>query len=96
MASSCSYEEYPVNDETPDEPPPFSRFQDLRFVIGSLFLIFGVIVTITGLTADEADLAKAGGINVSLWTGLAMLVLSTSFFLWVRLSRPEVPTGHDA
>ncbi len=74
-------------------PPKQSRLLDLRFVIGTMFLIFGVLVTGAGLFADEADVEKAGGINISLWTGLAMLLLSAAFFLW--LSRAPVEVAHS-
>ena len=47
-----------------------ARLYDLRSAIAALFTAFGVIVTLTGLFSDEADLAKSQGINVSLWTGL--------------------------
>jgi hypothetical protein len=78
-----------------------SRLLDLRFVIGSMFLIFGVLVTGAGLVADDASIEQAGGINISLWTGLAMLLLSGTFFLWfvkapleVAHSREEVIAEH--
>lgn len=65
---------------------------DLRSFIGSLFVVFGVIVTIDGLLADQAEIDKAAGLNVSLWTGLAMLVLGAVFLAWMLLSPPEVST----
>lgn len=71
------------------------RIFDLRAAIAALFTLFGVIVTITGLTVDETDLAKTQGINLSLWTGLAMLVLSGVFWIWLFRAPVEVPTGHE-
>ncbi len=67
-----------------------SRLLDLRFAIALLFLIFGVLVTFAGVTADDAEVAQAADINISLWTGLAMLALSGGFFLWVSKAPIEV------
>jgi cell division protein FtsW (lipid II flippase) len=72
-----------------------SRFFDLRFAIASLFSLFGVIVTITGLVASDEDLAKSEGVNLSLWTGIGMLVLAGAFWIWLLLAPLEVPTGHE-
>ena len=63
---------------------------DLRSFIGSLFLVFGVIVTVDGLTASQAEIDKAAGINISLWTGLAMLVVGAIFIGWMLTSPPAV------
>ncbi|MGW1077513.1 hypothetical protein [Streptomyces sp. NPDC002537] len=67
-----------------------SRLFDLRLVIGGLFAVYGVIVTVAGLTASDADLEKAQGININLWTGLGMLALGAFFLVWFRL-RPQAP-----
>lgn len=74
-------------------PGRLSRLLDLRFAIALLFLIFGVLVTGAGILADEAEVEQAGGINISLWTGLAMLALSGFFFLW--LSRAPLEVAHS-
>lgn len=49
-------------------------------------MIYGVIVTIAGLTASDAGLDKAEGVNTNLWTGLGMLGLGVFFLvrLWLR------------
>jgi hypothetical protein len=67
-----------------------ARLFDIRRVIGLLFVIYGVLVTVAGFFVSDADLAKAQDININLWTGLAMLVLGLLFLLWLRLS-PTVP-----
>ncbi|MCC3772100.1 hypothetical protein [Streptomyces sp. UNOC14_S4] len=66
------------------------RLFDLRLVIGGLFAVYGVIVTLKGLTTSDADLEKAQGIDINLWTGLGMLALGAFFLVWFRL-RPQVP-----
>jgi hypothetical protein len=68
-----------------------ARLFDVRRVIGGLFVVYGVIVTIAGITASDADLAKAQGVNINLWTGIGMLVLGLLFLLWMRLSPPPPP-----
>lgn len=68
-----------------------ARLFDVRRVIGGLFVVYGVIVTIAGFTVSDADLAKAQGVNINLCTGIGMLVLGLLFLLWMRLSPPPAP-----
>ena len=72
-----------------------AKLFDLRTFIGALFLIFGVVVTIEGITASEASIAKAAGVNVSLWTGLFMLVLGVVFILWMLIQPPSLDVEHQ-
>src|SRR3954454_16029418 len=72
-----------------------AKLFDLRMFIGSLFVVFGVIVTLRGLTASQAEIDKAAGINLSLWTGLIMLVTGLIFVAWTLISPPEVFHGHE-
>ncbi|MFF4660734.1 hypothetical protein [Streptomyces sp. NPDC001381] len=67
-----------------------ARIFDLRRIIGGLFVLYGVIVTITGLTDSDAEIDKAQGININLWTGLGMLALGIFFLVWLWL-RPAAP-----
>ncbi|MFJ9414519.1 hypothetical protein ACIRPT_10175 [Streptomyces sp. NPDC101227] len=67
-----------------------ARLFDIRRIIGGLFVVYGVIVTVAGITASDADLKKAENININLWTGLGMLVLGLFFLVWLKL-RPVVP-----
>jgi flagellar motor component MotA len=60
---------------------------DLRRIIGGLFVVYGVILAIVGLTDSQQEIDKAAGININLWTGLAMLVVGGLFILWA-LWRP--------
>ena len=63
-----------------------SKLFDLRILIGGLFTLYGVLLTIYGFFTSEAELQKAAGININLWLGLGMLVLGLLFLLWVRLA----------
>ncbi|MEV6594209.1 hypothetical protein [Streptomyces acidicola] len=62
-----------------------ARLFDVRRIIGGLFSLYGVIVTLAGITASEADLDKAEGVNINLWTGLGMLALGLFFLGWLWL-----------
>ncbi|MEU8977464.1 hypothetical protein [Streptomyces sp. NPDC048309] len=67
-----------------------ARLFDIRTIIGGLFVIYGIIVTIAGITVSDANLAKADGVNINLWTGLGMLALGIFFVVWLWL-RPLAP-----
>jgi hypothetical protein len=70
-----------------------SQLFDLRTVIAVLFGVYGIVLTVMGLfLEDEAEIAKAGGIDLNLWSGIGMLAAAAFFVVWVRL-RPLVPPG---
>ncbi|MGA5563165.1 hypothetical protein ACPCUV_18600 [Streptomyces platensis] len=77
-------------EELERESATAARLFDVRRIIGGLFTVYGVIVTIAGLMATDADLKKAENININLWTGLGMLALGLFFLIWQKL-RPAVP-----
>ncbi|WP_427895683.1 hypothetical protein ACQHIV_17760 [Kribbella sp. GL6] len=58
---------------------------DIRVVIALLVGIYGVVLTILGLTGSQAETDKAAGININLWGGVGMLVFAALFVLWARL-----------
>jgi hypothetical protein len=68
-----------------------ARLFDVRRIIGGLFVIYGIIVTIAGLTVSDANLKKAQNVNINLWTGLAMLALGLLFLLWLKLRPTAAP-----
>jgi hypothetical protein len=72
-----------------------AKLLDLRTFIGALFLIFGVVVTIEGLRATPASIAKASGVNLSLWTGVSMLVIGLVFILWLLARPPSLNVKHE-
>ncbi|CAL2057949.1 MULTISPECIES: hypothetical protein [Actinomycetes] len=71
-----------------------SRIFDLRRIIGGLFVVYGVIVTITGITDSQSAIDKAQGVNINLWTGIGMLALGVFFLVWLKL-RPVAPQQED-
>jgi hypothetical protein len=60
---------------------------DLRRMIGGLFLVYGVILVILGIGADDAEIDKAAGWNLNLYVGIAMLVVAALFLIWA-FARP--------
>jgi hypothetical protein len=67
-----------------------TRLFDIRRIIGGLFLVYGIVVTILGIAPSDADLKKAQDININLWSGLVMIALGVLFLLWQHL-RPLIP-----
>jgi hypothetical protein len=61
-----------------------NRF-DVRRVIGGLFIIYGVILTVVGIGASHGDLSKADGININLWTGGCMLAFGILMLSWALM-----------
>jgi xanthine/uracil/vitamin C permease (AzgA family) len=72
-----------------------AKLFDLRMFIGSLFVIFGVLVTFTGLTATPEEIEKAAGVNLSLWVGIILLITGAGFVAWATLAPPQVVRGHE-
>ena len=65
---------------------------DIRFIIGGLIALYGVILTFLGLfNASDKELARGDGLNINLWAGLGMLVVGGAFLLWARLRPVVVP-----
>jgi hypothetical protein len=60
---------------------------DLRRIIGGVFLVWGVLLVILGLTESDAEVAKAADVNINLIAGLGMLGISAVFLIWA-FTRP--------
>jgi hypothetical protein len=81
------------NSTVGDEPETGAReaqaanLFDLRRIIGGLFILYGVVLTIVGLGDSDAEIAKAAGVHINLWAGLGMLALGAVFIAWA-LWRP--------
>jgi hypothetical protein len=72
-----------------------ARLFDVRRVIGGLFVVYGVIVTLIGVFDGASELDKAQGVRINLWTGLGMLLLGGLFLLWQWLRPAEAPRPVD-
>jgi hypothetical protein len=60
---------------------------DIRRIIGGLFLLYGIVLTVMGFGASDEDIARAHGINVNLSVGIALLIIAALFIAWA-LWRP--------
>ncbi len=70
---------------------------DLRLVIAVLFAVYGVILAVVGLGfTDEADLARSDGLNINLWSGIGMVLLSALFAAWTFLRPIVVPDAEES
>jgi hypothetical protein len=97
---SDSYSDKNVQDEVSEletKSVTAARLFDIRRIIGGLFVVYGVIVTIAGLVASDDEIDKAQGVNINLWTGLGMLVLGLFFLAWLKLrpTAPPPPSGEE-
>jgi hypothetical protein len=63
----------------------FADLFDIRRVIAGLFLLYGLVLTVLGLGASDADIARAADVNANLWTGLAMLAFGALMLAWALL-----------
>lgn len=82
--------------ETEVDTSAVATLFDLRSVIAILFGVFGVILLVVAFTdTTQTELAKAGGIRINLWTGVAMLIAAALFVVWVRLKPPIVGAAEE-
>jgi hypothetical protein len=58
---------------------------DIRLPLGSLFTIFGLILSIYGLFGDKQMYVDHSlGININLWWGLLMFVFGLVFLIFSK------------
>ena len=69
--------------ETPQSAA--ARLFDLRILIGGLFVLYGIMLTVAGFFTSPEELAKASNININLWMGIGMLIIGGFFTTWWRL-----------
>jgi hypothetical protein len=71
-----------------------NRF-DIRRLIGALFLLYGLILTVVGIVGSHHVKTKAAGINVNLLAGIGMLIFGALMIYWA-LARPVLPQRTEA
>ena len=57
-------------DEYEAEHSAAYKLFDLRYLIGGLFTLYGIMLTIAGFFTSAEDRAKAADININLWLGI--------------------------
>jgi glucose uptake protein GlcU len=68
---------------------------DIRRIIGGLLGVYGLILLIAGIVGSDADKNKAAGVNINLWAGLVLLVMSALFLVWA-FTRPLMEELEEA
>jgi hypothetical protein len=78
-----------AQDPDPDEDRELraATLFDIRRIIGGLFLLYGITLTVLGFGASDEDLRRAEGVNVNLLVGLIMIAMAALFIGWA-LWRP--------
>jgi len=77
-------------DEQEVESAKAANWFDIRRLIGAVFLVYGLMLTVTGIVGSYHVKHKADGINVDLWTGIGMLIFGALMVVWA-LTRPTLP-----
>jgi hypothetical protein len=62
---------------------------DLRYPIGLMFTIDGVLLTVFGFISDRGIYDRSLGINVNLWWGLVLLVFGVVMLTFAIRSSPR-------
>jgi hypothetical protein len=89
------HEHHSVAEVLREKPALSAILFDLRSVIGLLFVVYGLVLTILGIIGESPeDLAKSGGLALNLWTGLAMLIIGIAFYVWA-FTKPPLPPDQD-
>jgi hypothetical protein len=89
-------DEFIAQAEQAEQTSAAARLFDVRRVIGGLFVVYGLIVTLVGLFDTPQEIAKAQGVRINLWTGLGMLVLGGLFLAWQWWRPAEAPKAESA
>ena len=76
-----------MSDTTPTKEERAANLFDLRRIIGGVFVAWGILLTVLGITESDAEIEKAAGININLFAGLGMLIVGIIFLLWA-FTRP--------
>ena len=57
---------------------------DIRYPIGLMFALLGVVLIVFGLMSDKAIYAKSLGININLWWGVVMLAFGVVMLVMAK------------
>jgi cation transport ATPase len=79
-----------ISDEEEAHAARLANRFDIRRIIGGLFVIYGVVLTLMGIFGSSHVKNKADGVNINLWTGLALIAFAVFMIGWALL-RPVEP-----
>jgi hypothetical protein len=82
-----------ATDEDEAAAARVANWFDVRRIIGGLFLLYGVVMIVTGIVGSHEVKTKAAGININLWTGIGMVIFAAVMLAWAfwRPVREEPP-----
>jgi len=83
-----------LSDEEELEAARQANKFDIRRIIGGVFLVYGILLTVMGIVGSHHIKTKAAGINVDLWTGIGMVIFAVVMIVWA-LTRPVQPEPPD-
>jgi NADH:ubiquinone oxidoreductase subunit 6 (subunit J) len=83
-------EQKPISDEEEARTARLANRFDIRRLIGAVFLLYGLILTVLGVFGSSQVKNKAAGLNIDLWAGIGMLVFAGLMIAWA-LWRPVEP-----
>jgi hypothetical protein len=70
---------------------------DMRNFIAALIGLYGIVLVIYGIIgSSDVQLKKSDGVNINLWAGIGMVVVSAVFVVWARLRPVVVPDDIEA
>src|SRR4051794_15952991 len=82
-------EETGISDADEARAARLANVFDIRRIIGGVFLVYSVMLIITGIVGSDEVKNKAAGININLITGIGMLIVGGLMVAWALL-RPVV------
>ncbi|TWP35304.1 hypothetical protein [Leekyejoonella antrihumi] len=73
---------------------------DVRNIIAALLGIYGIVLTVMGIVHHSGQqIAKSDGLNLNLWTGIGLIIVSIimAVWAWTRpiIVVPEEIEHHD-
>jgi hypothetical protein len=80
-----------MTESTTGTRPHKAGIFDIRFIIGALLAVYGVITLLAGFFTSDEQIDKSDGLNINIVAGIGMLVVATGFALWARLRPIVVP-----
>ena len=70
-----------------NQTQPKAQLTDIRFIIASALGLIGIFLIICSFVFNGADeMAKTGGINANLWSGLGLSAVALIMGLWWKVS----------